>query len=52
MKIRTITNGIKEKFDEEVSAASEQLNGKFTQTHVSVLSGNQLLYTAIIFYEG
>lgn len=50
MKIRTITKGTIEAFDEAVSKASEELNGKFTQTHVTQLNTG-LVYTAVIFYE-
>jgi len=49
MKIKTITSN-KQDFDELVSTASEQLNGKFTQTHVTA-TPEGLKYTAVIFYE-
>lgn len=50
MKIKTITNGIKEKFDEEVNQVNDELKAKFTQTHLTVLNGN-IVYTAVLFYE-
>lgn len=50
MKIKTVSTGKKEDFDDMVSHYSEQLKGKYTQTHVTVKTDNSVLYTAVIFY--
>ena len=50
MKIKTISKDNVEEFDKEVSEVSIELNGKFTQTHVTNVN-NRLIYTAVIFYE-
>lgn len=51
MKIKTITVDNEQEFDTLVSKVSEELKGKFTQTHVTNVNG-LLVYTAVIFYEG
>lgn len=50
MKIKTIVNGIPEKFDEAVNAFEAEHSVKFTQTEFIDFQGG-LMFRATIFYE-
>lgn len=52
MKIKTITNYNKDKFDEAVNDFMANNTVNFTQTHVVIDGAQLLVYSAVLFYVG